>query len=252
MTLTNVQGSIMLEANAAASFKRVNARLGGGLKITSPYGGHRSEAQQTYLRQGFVRGLPGFNYAAPARQSNHEGKAPDWEGFAVDISNWRAYPGLHAAMVAEGWRRDPVEMWHYNYTGVRSQLVGVAGNVIEIIPAPVTPKPAPTEEEIDMAKIIVNCPDFAGVRNQKMNDSRSSFWIVGPASKPGAPVIEVTTNEARINVMLKARGRQITPTTDHSSLPKLSRDELFSFLESEVGYIDPRNDNQFVSGWKLV
>lgn len=132
MTLVTVQGTIRLEANAAASFARVDAKFGGGLTITAPYGGHRTEAQQAYLRQGYVRGLPGFNYAAPARKSNHEGRAPDWEGFAVDISNWRSYPKLHAAMVAEGWVRDPVELWHYNYTGKRTQLVGVAGNVIKI------------------------------------------------------------------------------------------------------------------------
>lgn len=138
MALVYVQGSIRLEANAAASFARVDAKFGGGLTITAPYGGHRSEADQKYLRDGYekrmagVKGYSNFNYAAKPRQSNHEGKAPDWEGFAVDISNYRKFPGLHAAMAAEGWVRDPVELWHYNFMGKRTQVVGVAGNVISI------------------------------------------------------------------------------------------------------------------------
>ena len=254
MTLVPVQGSIMLEANAGASFRRVDAKFGGALVITGPYGGHRYEADQAYLRTGYERrmaGWPGyghFNYAAKPRQSNHEGKAPEWEGFAVDISNYRLFPGLHAAMVAEGWVRDPIELWHYNYTGKRTQIVGVAGNVISITPTPIAPEP---EEESDMAKIIVRNKEFAGVAGQKMNESQVSFWIVGVAPA-GKPVIEVTTNEGRINDMLKARGNTIVKGSDHESLPILTYGELFSFLETEVGFENPKNDNMFISGWKWI
>jgi hypothetical protein len=109
MSLTQIQGAMVATAHTVAAFNEINRVMGGGLVISSPYGAHRTRAQQGILydlyRSG--RGSP----AAPAGSSNHEG------GVALDIWNWAAFPKLRSVMAAHGFTRDPNEQWHYNNSG---------------------------------------------------------------------------------------------------------------------------------------
>jgi lysozyme family protein len=124
MTLVTIQGSMVAEANTVAAFRLVDAHYGGRLTITSPYGANRTTAQQQYLRNLYLAGKG--SYAAPAGQSNHQG------GRALDISNWASFPDLQTVMARYGFKRDPSERWHYNYTGATS-TAGGGGTVLAII-----------------------------------------------------------------------------------------------------------------------
>jgi hypothetical protein len=137
MTLIFIQNGMVAEANTVAAFNRANAFIGGGLRITAPYGANRTTAQQTLLRTNYLKLGPskGWNYAAPPGQSNHEG------GHALDINNWASFPTLRPVMEKFGFRRDPVEQWHYNYTGAVTTSGGSTS-----VPISNTPLPEPEKD----------------------------------------------------------------------------------------------------------
>jgi len=109
-----VQGALTLEENTGRKFQALRAavlaRTGKLILITSPYGAFRTPAQQGYLRNGWEKDWPGFYYAAPVGESNHE------DGCAFDINNWAAVG--EQVIKEEAWKlglvRDPSERWHWN------------------------------------------------------------------------------------------------------------------------------------------
>jgi hypothetical protein len=133
MALVTVQGSMLAETATAAAFARVNTLFGGRLMITSPYGAHRTQAQQGFLYDLYRTGRG--ETAAPPGSSNHEA------GRAIDVNNWASFPSLRSVMLAHGFTRDTHEQWHYNHTGTAS-------------PASTTTAPlsTATEEDEEMAQ----------------------------------------------------------------------------------------------------
>lgn len=84
-----------------------------------PYGGikssHRTPAEQQYLYDGWVRRLPGFNFALPPSKSKHV------QGVALDmIVTSAAHKWMLTHAAAYGWTRTalPQEPWHWEFTGL--------------------------------------------------------------------------------------------------------------------------------------
>ena len=105
MQITDIgHGRGWLDAPAAASLRRVDAALGHPLRITEA---GRTRARQEYLYDGWVRRLPGFNYAAAPGTSPHE------RGDAFDSDEAQR----HLTLLAEhGWSRPlTFEPWHFLY-----------------------------------------------------------------------------------------------------------------------------------------
>jgi hypothetical protein len=153
MALVTVQGSMVADANAVAAFQRVDAYYGGRLVITAPYGANRTRAQQQKLRNDYLAGRG--SYAAPPGDSNHE------HGLAFDINNWAQFSDLQTVMAHYGFRRDPVEKWHYNFTGAASP----AGDFIA--PAAVNSTPIPSTPEIGAIQTMY-----------LTDDTNQTVWLV--------------------------------------------------------------------------
>lgn len=92
-------------------------KWGQGLSVTS---GGRTYEEQAYLYDGYKRGLPGFNLAAPPGTSLHE------SGIAVDLGG----PMTNAGSAQHAWLRQNAaqfgwywvgqrygEAWHWEYRG---------------------------------------------------------------------------------------------------------------------------------------
>ncbi len=112
-----------LNGNAAASYRRA---LAGGCPTggISSMGAGRTRADQSYLYNGWIKRLPGFNLAAPPGTSKHEkGNALDltrgtpaqlWMCAGGDPYKVRAGEKLRAHQY--GYYRDvPTEPWHFAY-----------------------------------------------------------------------------------------------------------------------------------------
>lgn len=119
------EGNLLLEAETAAKYQLLKQRVYNITKkwifITQPYGANRTGEEQAYLRNGWDKKLPGFYYAAPRGQSNHE------DGRAFDINNWAAVGESVIKTEAEklGLKRDPNERWHWNNTGPSLAALGI-------------------------------------------------------------------------------------------------------------------------------
>lgn len=97
-----------LDAPAAASLLRVDRQIGHRLQITEA---GRTGERQAYLHDGWVRRLPGFNYAAPRGESPHEA------GNAIDTNE-----RLVAVLAEHGWWRPlSFEPWHFVYRASHDQ-----------------------------------------------------------------------------------------------------------------------------------
>lgn len=107
-----------------------------------------------------------------------------------------------------------------------------------------TPPPTNTENEEDMAKIIVSCTDIAAAGGQTGN---KSFVVFGPA-REGYPVVEVTTNQNRINGLLFARGKNLAQF-DYTSLPNLSFAQMVDAVKLETG-MNAASQNSYVNGFR--
>jgi hypothetical protein len=129
--ITFGEGDLRLSVRTAAKYvllkNNVHARTGKWIFITRPYGAGRTRAQQAYLRDGFVRRLPGFYYAAAPDtvQANHQDRGDG--GHAFDINNW-ASVGERVIMEEArkvGLVRDPSERWHWNDNGAALASLGI-------------------------------------------------------------------------------------------------------------------------------
>jgi len=137
------EGELRLSPRTAAKYvllkNNVHARTGKWIFITRPYGAGRTRAQQAYLRDGYDRRLPGFNYAAKpdTPQANHQDRGDG--GHAFDINNWASVGEQVIIDEARkvGLVRDPSERWHWNDNGVALASLGIT----------------PIEKENDMADI---------------------------------------------------------------------------------------------------
>ena len=111
------------------------------LHIRSPYGGTRTRAQQQYLYDGYIKGLPGFNLAAhpDSPLANHletsaigptaldlydSGKDAGVTVIGSKRSNILVRLAKKHGFTNAGHRFKPAEGWHYEYTG---SLAGKAG-----------------------------------------------------------------------------------------------------------------------------
>jgi hypothetical protein len=151
MTLVAVQGSIRLESRAAAAWQAMVAdcrsETGVTLRITSPYGGHRTLAQQWAMwrdRSTSTNGkvaFPGFSVHGSGR--------------CVDINNWfSADRWLRANARDYGFTRTiPGELWHFQHSG-KTQPAG-GGSA-----------PIPDIEEDDMARMSQAHYTDGGVRKR--------------------------------------------------------------------------------------
>lgn len=113
------RGQYGLTVGAASAFNKLSQaynRAGqGNLGITS---GGRTREQQAYLYNGYKKGLPGFNLAAPPGTSLHEsGIAADFGG-PIQSSNTRQHAWLrqNAAQFKWYWVGQRFgEPWHWEY-----------------------------------------------------------------------------------------------------------------------------------------
>lgn len=118
------EGDLRLSPMTAAKYLALKSavfrRTGKWIFITRPYGAGRTREQQQYLRNGYERGLPGFNYAAKPDtiQANHQDRGDG--GHAFDINNWKSVGEqvIKEEAAKLGLRRDPTEQWHWNDTGI--------------------------------------------------------------------------------------------------------------------------------------
>jgi hypothetical protein len=117
------QLDLQLKRRTAAKYltlrQRVYERTKKWIRITYAYGAKRSRADQQYLVDGWNKRLPGFYYAAPVGQSNHE------PGEAFDINNWAE---VGEAIIKEeakklGLVRDKSERWHWNDDGTEPNTI---------------------------------------------------------------------------------------------------------------------------------
>jgi len=109
-----VQGQLFLSPEMANKFFHVREYVyretGITIIISSPYGAGRVGDMQAFLRRMWDLKVPGWYYAAPEGQSNHE-----FPFDAVDIWNWKSVEAaLNKAARIYGLKRDAVEGWHYN------------------------------------------------------------------------------------------------------------------------------------------
>jgi hypothetical protein len=124
MTLVTVQGTIRLDSRAAAAWSAMVAACakatGVTLRITSPYGGYRSLAQQWEMWNDRTTSTTG--------QVAYPGTSVHGSGLCVDISNW----GLAAEWVRRnartyGFSRTiPTEPWHFEHNGTTTAGGGSA------------------------------------------------------------------------------------------------------------------------------
>jgi hypothetical protein len=136
MTLVTVQGTIRLDSRAAAGWRAMVAACqsatGVVLRITEPYGGYRTLAQQWAMWNDRTTSTTGL-VAYP-------GTSVHGSGLCVDISNW----GLAAEWLRREARRYgftrtiPTEPWHFQHNGTTTAGGGSAHN--------------PESEEDDMAR----------------------------------------------------------------------------------------------------
>ena len=169
MNLVTVQGSMRLEAAAAAAWDAlvddVRAMTGVTLTITSPGGAYRDEAMVVDMwlhpdRYGATKGT--------ARPTSLGGPGSVHEtGRCVDINNWEAVPGtlLIAVAARHGFHRTiPAEPWHFEHTATST-----AGT-------DTTPLP---EEDTMKAIVVIIDQNRVGKTDTKHPDFAST-WIVWP------------------------------------------------------------------------
>lgn len=118
ITLTAIPGApaFQLDATAAASLGRAIA-AGCPVNITNAY---RSPEWQQQLYDGWLRRLPGYNFALPPSQSNH------CKGIAIDTAG-SMLTWLRTRGEQYGWTPDANEAWHFNYDAARD-VMAVSNN----------------------------------------------------------------------------------------------------------------------------
>lgn len=136
-----------VEAHVAADFGRMNQEFhdltGEWLHVNS---GTRTTAEQTYLYNGWINRLPGFNLAAAPGYSNHEENGPIGPR-ALDLSDSGSDAGVMTigsyrsnvlAQIAPnfnfknaGHYFNPREGWHYEWTGSFAGVVYDGGSKID-------------------------------------------------------------------------------------------------------------------------
>lgn len=204
ITLTAIPGApgFQLDAPAAASLGHAIA-AGCPVDITNSY---RSPEWQQQLYDGWVRRLPGYNFALPPSQSNH------CKGIAVDTAGamltWLRTWGL-----PYGWVPDRNEAWHFDYVASSDQFavapvvapVVVTPPTPPAIPAP-TPAPAPVvapapavhEEDEMISTVLYGYTDVMGRRPspsevlarlqefEGKNEADVVAWFLASQPEPGA------------------------------------------------------------------
>jgi hypothetical protein len=192
MAFADIQGMIA-EANTVAAFNRVNAALGGKLRVTAPYGAYRSPAQQRLLRNQYLSNPKKYAYAAPVGQSNHE--AP---GTALDINNWASFPTLRNVMTTYGFKRDPYEQWHYNYTGPRSAPAALNVTPIAAPPAPRIPTDLLEEEPMYIRAMTAGSAGFA--RKSMIYTQAEGHWYA-VTNLVGDGMVSPLASSGRLNLI---------------------------------------------------
>jgi hypothetical protein len=151
MTLVAVQGSIRLESRAAAAWKAMVAdcrgETGVTLRITSPYGGHRTLAQQWAMWRDRSTSTNG-KVAWPGTSVHGSGRC-------VDVNNWGLVDGWLRANAREyGFSRTIAgEPWHFQHNGTTYPAGGGSAYIPEL-------------EEDDMARMSQAHYDEGGVRKR--------------------------------------------------------------------------------------
>lgn len=239
--ITFGEGELRLSARTAAKYvllkNNVKARTGKWIFITRPYGAGRTRAQQAYLRDGYDRRLPGFNYAAKpdTPQANHQDRGDG--GHAFDINNW-ASVGEQVIMDEArkvGLVRDPSERWHWNDNGTALASLGIT----------------PIKEENDMADLtqgqvqwIANTLLDTGIDTavgpRTVKQALSDALLLGQAANTAIEKVPTGTAQAVASVLL-----------DRPDLPKVngkpqrtSLGDMISYLQLWVTQLDDRIRSQ--------
>jgi hypothetical protein len=188
MTLVAVQGSIRLESRTAAAWKAMvadcRAETGVTLLITSPYGGHRTLAQQWAMWRDRSTSTNG-KVAWPGTSVHGSGRC-------VDINNWgRVDKWLRANSRDYGFTRTiSGEPWHFQHDG-KTQPAGGGSAII------------PDSEEDDMARMSQAHYNDGGVRKRiafvpgspwylEWNEAGSTIASGLKTSQVSGPSIEIT------------------------------------------------------------
>src|SRR3546814_65922 len=146
-----VRPGVQLAPAAAASFRRLEARLGRPADVNRTYADYNTQMRMYLAWQAYVTGNgphPGHSRALHPDQSMH------CRGLAWDTDDWRT-PGFITLAAEYGWIRtaasDPTEQHHFEYQSWRDQhrndLAGGGAQPLNLS------KPALPEEE-DMPEII--------------------------------------------------------------------------------------------------
>jgi len=110
MLLLTLAGGKQLRTDAGMSYNRAGAA---GLPpgITSAW---RDPVWQNFLRNQYLAGVPGFNFALPPEDSKHTvGLAIDLPGNVEDTTTPRGWMFVHGPKF--GWFPIPNEDWHFEY-----------------------------------------------------------------------------------------------------------------------------------------
>lgn len=144
--LETVRPGVTLEPGAAASFRRLEARLGRRADVNRTYADYATQLRMYNAWNAYKAGRaphPGHSRALHPDQSVH------CQGRAWDTDDWRT-PGFIALAAEYGWIRtaanDPTEQHHFEYQWARDQHRN------EPTPA-ATPSSKPILQEDEMIRI---------------------------------------------------------------------------------------------------